>query len=426
VADRSGGLLRVLLVGLALAAPGGAGAQQRETERLFIEHADQTQRLAQGDSVSYYLDGNVRVRRGDLRLTAQHVVVLDWLGIADFSRDVHAWDEENELYADHVTYTDSTDVAVANGNVQVIDRESGSQLKSQQAVYDRGTGVLTATEKPEMLLFPKQKKEEESAVADSASEPIHVWGQQVQLFRETDEVLATGDVLVRRGDDLTAKGDSVRFARSGERVLLRGKPRVETTRFYIEGREIDVLMPDEKLEALLARDGAKASSRSDSIPGAAVQALGEASPNSWIAADSLRVAFRDDVVRSLEAEGSARSLNYSLESEAGDAATWALSYLLAGRIRLVFDAAGEGLERVEASDDGRGLYRTAALTGAEPDTSGAAPAAADSSGAAPAGPGTEPAPGEAAAGRAEPDSLPGPPREESATAGAQPDARSRP
>ncbi|HEY7460581.1 MAG TPA: LptA/OstA family protein [Gemmatimonadota bacterium] len=428
MADRRAGLLRLLLVGFVFAAPAGAGAQQRESERLFIEHADQTQRLAQGDSISYYLDGNVRVRRGGLRLTAQHVVILDWLGIADFSRDVHAWDEENELYADHLTYTDSTDVAVANGNVQVIDRESGSQLKSQQAVYDRNAGVLTATEKPEMLLFPKGKKEETAeAAADSAHEPIHVWGQQVQLFRETDEVLATGDALVRRGEDLTAKGDSVRFARSGERVLLRGKPRVETTRFYIEGREIDVLMPGEKLEALLARDGARASSRSDSIPGAAVEALGQASPNSWIAADSLRVAFRDDVVRSLEAEGSARSLNYSLESKAGDAATWALSYLLAGRIRLVFDAKGEGLQRVEASNDGRGLYRTAALTGAEPDTSGAAPpAAADSSGAVSPEPETKPAPGESAAVEVEPAQPEPAEGRESATAGAEPEARSRP
>ncbi len=370
MADRT---IALLLAAAALALPAAGPAQEREparnrreTERLFVEHADQTQRLAQGDSVSYYLDGNVRARRGDLRLTAEHVVILDWLGIADFSRNVHAWDEENELYADHVTYTDSTDVSLANGDVQVIDRKSGSQLKSQQAVYDRRAGVLTATQKPEMLLLPEPA---EGAARDSTAEPIHVWSQQVQLFREEDDVLATGDVLIRRGEKLTAKGDSVRFARGGDRVLLRGKPRVETDRFYIEGGEIDVELPGQKLEALIARGGGRASSRSDSIPVGAIQALGDASPNSWIAGDSLRVAFRDELVRSLSADGAARSLNYSLESRAGDAATWALSYLLAGRIRLVFDEAGEGLERLEASQDGRGIYRTAALTGAEPDTS---------------------------------------------------------
>jgi lipopolysaccharide assembly outer membrane protein LptD (OstA) len=369
VADRH---LVLLLAAAALALPAGARAQERERpparrepERLFIEHSDQTQRLAQGDSVSYYLDGNVRARRGDLRLTAEHVVILDWLGIADFSRSVHAWDEENELYADHATFTDSTDVILANGDVQVIDRKSGSQLKSQQAVYDRDAGVLTATQKPEMLLLPEPA---EGAAPDSAVEPIHVWSRQVELYRENDDVLATGDVLVRRGEKLTAKGDTVRFARAADQVLLRGKPRVETDRFYIEGREIDVHLPGEKLEALMARGTAKASSRSDSIPAGAIEALGDAGPNSWISGDSLRVVFRDELVRSLSAEGAARSLNYSLESKAGDAATWALSYLLAGSIRLVFDDAGEGLQRLEASRDGRGIYRTAALTGAEPDT----------------------------------------------------------
>jgi lipopolysaccharide export system protein LptA len=372
VADRT---LVLLLAAAALALPLVARAQERaparpQTERLFIEHADQVQRLAQGDSVSYYLDGNVRARRGDLRLTAEHVVILDWLGIADFSRSVHAWDEENELYADHATYTDSTDVILANGNVQVIDRKSGSQLKSQQAVYDRDAGVLTATQKPEMLILPEPAEAAvpDSAPADSAAEPIHVWSRQVELYRESDDVLATGDVLVRRGEDLTAKADTVRFARSADQVLLRGKPRVETDRFYIEGREIDVRLPDEKLEALLARGDARASSRSDSIPAGAIEALGSASANSWISGDSLRIAFRDELVQTLFAEGGARSLNYSLESRAGDAATWALSYLLAGSIRLVFDDAGEGLERLEASKDGRGVYRTAALTGAEPDT----------------------------------------------------------
>src|SRR4029453_12835041 len=105
----------------------------------------------------------VRARRGDLRLTAEHVVILDWLGIPDFSRSVHAWDEGNELYAAPATYTDSTDVILANGNVQVIDRKSGSQLKSQQAVYDRDAGVLPATQKPEMLILPEPA---ESATPD--------------------------------------------------------------------------------------------------------------------------------------------------------------------------------------------------------------------------------------------------------------------
>jgi lipopolysaccharide export system protein LptA len=371
------------LAAAALCAPSPSAAQQRV--RLVIERADQIQRLAQGDSVSYYLDGNVRARRGDLHLTAQHVVLLDWLGIADFSRDVHLWDAEKELYADHATYTDSSDVAVATGDVQLIDRESGSQLKSQQVVYDRPAGVLTATQKPEILLLPEV---EGGAEPDSAPEPIHIWGEQVQLFDGTDEVWATGDALLRRGEALTAKADSLRYAGAEERLDLRGRPRVETERFYIEAREIDILLPDDRIQELVARGGAKASSSADSIPAAALEALGSPSPSSWLSGDTLRFAFDQEVLRSVRASGDARSLNYALESRAGDAATWALSYLLAGRIVLHFDAAGEGVERVEASEAGRGVYRTVAVTAGEPEatpTTGeveGGPAPGDATGAA--------------------------------------------
>lgn len=377
-----------LLRAFALATAAGclpAPLMAQRGERLFIEHADQIQRLSQGDSVSYYLDGSVRARRGELRLTAQHVVILEWLGVADFSNDVHMWDAEKELYADHVTYTDSIDVAVATGDVQVIDRGGGSQLRSQHAVYDRRAGVVTATQKPELLLVPEATEGTEPDSAPASREPstpgteprsIRVWSEMVQLFRETDDIWATGDALIRRGDSLTAKADSVRFSRRAERTELRGRPRVETERFYVEAREIDVLLPGEELETLVARGSAVAYSSADSIPARALDALGKASDRSWISGDSLRLAFEDELLRTLRAEGTARSLNYALESRAGDAATWVLSYLLAGRITLHLDATGEGVERVEASEDGKGIYRTVAIVGEQGEV---APAAGESS-----------------------------------------------
>ncbi|MFN2433124.1 MAG: hypothetical protein ABR599_09995 [Gemmatimonadota bacterium] len=387
----------------------------QEGERLIIEHADQVQRLAQGDSVSYYLDGNVRGRRGDLRLTAEHAVVLEWLGLLDLSRNVHVWDAEQELFADHVTYTDSTDVAVATGNVQVVDRASGSQLRSQQVVYDRAAGLLTATQDPEMILLPDPADPDSAgASTDSVPEPIHVWSEQVQLFTDGEDLLATGDVLIRRGETLTAKADSVRRVPEGGVLALRGTPRVESDRFYVEAAQIDVLLPGDELEALVARGQARATSVADSIPPRAVEALGNASPGSWLAGDTLRFTFEDEVLRTLRASGSARSLSYGLESSAGDATTWALNYLLAGRIDLFFDAAGESLRRVEATRDGQGVYRTAALAGAEGRPVESAGAPADTAGQD----GGEADPDDGAGGVRAPDSsaapadtsaLPGPP-----------------
>jgi lipopolysaccharide export system protein LptA len=331
-----------------------------------VEHADQTQRLTQGDSVSYYLDGNVRIRRGDLRITAQHAVVLEWIGVVDLSRDVHLWDPEQELYSDHLTYTDSIDVAVATGNVQLVDRESQSQLRSGQVVYDRPRGILTATGDPEMILLPDDPQREGETAAEDSVVPVHVWSRQVVRTEAPEEVVATGEVLVKRGEELTARADTLRAPADRDVLELRGgPPRVETGRFLVEGGEVDVLLRDDRIAGLLARGEARASSSADSIPARAVEELGDASPGSWLAGDTLRIAFEEGEIRSVTAVGDAKSLTYALESRSEEAATWALSYLLAGEIALHFDAQAEDVHRVEASARGRGLYRTAAVAGPE-------------------------------------------------------------
>jgi lipopolysaccharide export system protein LptA len=362
---------RVRRLGACLAAVAAvliaraAGAQEPE-DRLFVEHADQTQRLTQGDSVSYYLDGNVRIRRGDLRITAQHAVVLEWIGVVDLSRDVHLWDPEQELYSDHLTYTDSIDVAVATGNVQLVDRESQSQLRSGQVVYDRPRGILTATGEPEMILLPDDPEREAEAAEEDSVVPVHVWSRQVVRTESPEEVVATGEVLVKRGEELTARADTLRAPADRDVLELRGgPPRVETGRFLVEGGEVDVLLRDDRIAGLLARGEARASSSADSIPARAVEELGDASPGSWLAGDTLRIAFEEGEIRSVTAVGEAKSLTYALESRSEEAATWALSYLLAGEIALHFDAQAEDVHRVEASERGRGLYRTAAIAGPE-------------------------------------------------------------
>jgi hypothetical protein len=251
-----------------------------------------------------------------------------------------------------------------------------------------------------MILLPDDEaREAETADADSVT-PVHVWSEQVVRTETPEEVVATGDVLVKRGEELTARADTLRAPPERDLLELRGgPPRVETGRFLVEGGEVDVLLRDDRIAGLIARGEARASSSADSIPARAVEELGDASPGSWLGGDSLRIAFEGGEIRSVTAVGDAKSLTYALESRSDEAATWALSYLLAGEIALHFDEEAEDVHRVEASQRGRGLYRTAAVAGPE-----GAPVPAAERGAAADGDaaeGEDGAASEAAAGDAE-------------------------
>lgn len=319
----------LLLIGATLAAPSRAAGQELD-QPIVIEYAEILRRVVEDDSLKYFLEGNVRARRGPLSMRSQRAVINRTSGVADFTRDVHFWDASNELYADHVVYTEATDVAVADGSVQVIDRESGSNVSADTVRYDRRLGLITAWPRPHGVLIPRDSTDQE---------PFDLYADEMRFISDStrQDFVGIGEVLIER-PDLTAIGDSLHYDERAGRVALRRSPQVETEDVYLTADRIDLLLVDNEISSLVATRGARTIQKTDSVPARVPPAFGNVSETSFLEGDSIHVAFGAGDVDWLVAEGAARSLNYQRQSEPGPLERWSLNYLLARKIRLNFEA----------------------------------------------------------------------------------------
>ncbi len=332
---------------LFLVVPAAARAQQ-DGPPVVLDYYDELNRVVEGDSLTYFLTGNVRAHRGDVHMRSQRAVVYRKSRIADFQQNVHFWDATMELYADHVVYFELAEIAVATGSVQVVDRETGSQLKADSVHYDRNMGVLTARPRPEMVLVQRD--------TTPAGEPFRVWADEMRFYSDSTrtELVATRKVLIERAD-MTAIGDSLYYHEETGLVALRMDPKVETAETFLTAQQIDVAMTeDQELEALIAVGSARAIDKRDSVPAAVPRAFQNPSDTAFLEGDSLHVAFAGEAIQWIVAQGRARSLYYVRESEPGPVETWALNYLLGQRLRLNFR--GDTLVQVTASGGHRGVY----------------------------------------------------------------------
>lgn len=329
-------------LGLALLALSAVPARaQRADQPIVIEYADELRRVVESDSLVYFLEGNVRARRGPLNMRSQRAVINRTSGVADFTRDVHFWDESNELYADHVVYTEATDVAVADGAVQVIDVESGSNVSADTVRYDRRLGLITAWPRPHGILIPRDSVEQT---------PFDLYADEMRFISDSarQDFVGVGEVLIER-PDLTAIGDSLHYDERAGRVALRQGPQVETEDVFLTADRIDLLLVDNEISSLVALREARTIQKSDSVPAGVPPAFGNVSETSFLEGDSIHVAFGEENVDWLISEGNARSLNYQRQSAPGPTETWSLNYLLARKIRLNFQ--GDTLTQVLAWDE---------------------------------------------------------------------------
>jgi hypothetical protein len=169
------------------------------------------------------------------------------------------------------------------------------------------------------------------------------------------EMDGLGKVLIER-TDLTAVGDSLHYDEKVSRVALRKEPRVETLETYLTADRIDVILEENRIDALVALDQARAVDKTDSLPALVPAAFNNVSDRSFLEGDSLNIDFTEGRIDWLIAQGNARSLNYALESLHGPVETWSVNYLLGERLELNFR--GDTLSRVTATGGHRGVYRS--------------------------------------------------------------------
>ncbi len=316
---------------------------------MVIDHANVIRRVEEADSLTYFLEGNVRAHRGPVRMRSQLATIYRQSGIADFQRNVRFWDQTTEIFADQVVYEELTNVAVATGNVQMIDRDSGSQVVADTVHYFRDEELIIARPRPHGTLLGSD--------STAQSEPFDVYADEMRFRSDSvgSTVVAVRRVLIER-TDLTALADSLIYDDTLETVALRISPQVETEETFLRADRIDIHMTESEIESLVAVERARTIDKTDSIPDAVPAVFEHVSETSFLEGDSIYIAFEGGGIDWLVAQGRARSLNYTRESPPGTIETWSVNYLLGERLRLNFR--GDTLEQVVASGGHRGLYRS--------------------------------------------------------------------
>lgn len=338
----------IFAVALGVTGPWAARAQPAD-QPVVIDHTSLLRRVVEGDSLTYFLEGAVRAHRGPIQMRSERATIYRQSQVADFEVNVHFWDETTEIFADRLLYYEVSNQALATGSVQVIDRRSGSQVAADTVLYQRDLGRVTARPRPHGIVLPQDTTRQE--------DPFHVYADVMVFESDTTgtRMDGMGRVLIER-TDLTAVGDSLHYDERDNRVALRKEPRVETLETYLTAERIDVLLDDNRLDALVALGEARAVDKKDSIPAAVPAAFNHVAEQSFLEGDSLNVEFAEGRIDWLVAQGRARSLNYALESPPGPIETWSINYLLGERLELNFE--GDTLSRVVASGGHRGVYRS--------------------------------------------------------------------
>ena len=221
-----------------------------------------------------------------------------------------------KLKADVITYFQRDERVLAVQNV-VATLPSGSTLRGPQVDFLRAVPRVrqqsaTATGRPTVSLVERDAQ-------GKPQPPVQVTGANIYLQGDS-LVSASGNVVVVR-PELTATGDSL-YANSGSGLLrLMREPKITGTKgrpFTLAGTTIDLLSRKRKLERVVAKDSAVATSedlvlRADTLDLRVVDDLLQraiawgksraraASPSQTVVADSIDVLLPAQRVRTLYA-----------------------------------------------------------------------------------------------------------------------------
>lgn len=260
-------------------------------------------------------------------------------GRLDLVRRVEIEDPGLHVTADHVTYYFRTEHVEARGNVDAVNRNTGTRIRGPRVDYYRpaqnvrDTVEVVATDRPTIDYVPR-------GAADSAPpEPYVVVGERVRM-RGDDRLWAGGTVTIDRSD-LTASADSMWLDFTAGQGELLYDPSVTAQggdSVTLEGDRLDLSLDGEALRALTAYGSGSARGQDFTLTG-----------------DTIALGFADDELASVQAWGdSARphivTPSYEISADS-----------------LALDLPGQQLQ--EARGYGRALALTDAAdtTSAEPD-----------------------------------------------------------
>lgn len=253
--------LAVAAAASALAAmPGAAqeraGPQERACTLVLEPATDSTRSTAiqvAEDQYVTHVGNGLRWTCGDSRMYADSAVKYDRERRLRAIGSIDYRDSTRTLTADTLTYHESEDRLVAEGNAVLRQRARGATLSGPRIEFLRAASAVdrrtVATGRPHLTVEP------DSAAADTAA-PTEMDGDRIVLVGQS-EVRSWGDVRIER-PDMTATADSAFFRLEEGESRLFGSPRVEGSSFTLTGRTIHTGSDEGELRNVEAHDSARA------------------------------------------------------------------------------------------------------------------------------------------------------------------------
>jgi lipopolysaccharide export system protein LptA len=257
---------RVLAIALLALVPAVSNAQgaPAPTGRCKLQFASDRalnlQKLPSGQR-NAFTGGNVVARcpAQDLVLRSDSLESYGDEGRIVFIGHADYTEPRLKLKADNITYFQRDERLLATQNVDAR-LPTGSTLKGNQVEFFRAVPRVrprqsaTAVGRPTISLVERDAQGRPQPPVDVTGNTVHLEGDSL--------VSAQGEVVVVR-PELTATGDSV-FADAGSGLLrIMRKPRIVGTKgrpFTLVGETIDLLSRRRKLERVLAKSSAEATS----------------------------------------------------------------------------------------------------------------------------------------------------------------------
>jgi lipopolysaccharide export system protein LptA len=268
---------------------------------------------SQGDYTTYLGGGTVTLRCGDALMTGDSAVHFEKEERAQMIGNVVYRDTTRTLEADRLTYFESSDQVLSEGNVRLVRLSTGARLDGPQASFFRAASANSrtiATGRPRMTI-PAERPGGEAIVVDA----------DVAEFLGDDQAFATGDVVIQRSD-FHATSDSSRFSPAEGR--LYGDPVISARGMSLSGDSVRTTFVEGDLDLIHAQGDARATG--DELELRAVEilvdtgpedverawAFGEgrsigATPKFVIAGDSIDFAFTGGDIDSVTSVGTARA-----------------------------------------------------------------------------------------------------------------------
>jgi lipopolysaccharide export system protein LptA len=329
------------------------------------------QRTSRGMVTS--LLGNVRVRHGDMTITADrgeasdeegwallrgHVRIVSdttvftaeegryerTLRRATLTGDVHVVDGTRTVDCDRLVYQRDTETTEAEGDVRIHDGREKYTLTAGRGVHERRTRHSVVSEHP-LLILENEKK------PDS---PITILSRTMETWDAERQAVAEGDVRVQRGEMLI-RCQRVLFLRGENRAVLSGEPQVAERKSRLHASEIELWLRDNRIEkAALRGDATAVQARTDSLShgeaGRDTLAPGE---ESQVRGDLILVYFQDEKIQRAVVTGNAESRYYPRDG--GTNLAWGKTIALSFR--------DDRVAEVEILQEARGEYYPAQRSG---------------------------------------------------------------